>query len=162
VGTRQRFAVPDGWVARGFRFEVEATSSMQRSRIAQHFGARRFAYNWALAQVKANLDARKADPAVAPLAWDFYQLRKAWNQAKEEVAPWWRCASKEAYACGIADLVVALCNWQTPRRAAATASGRVCGSDSPGSRHGAVIAAGCGSPRVRCGWSLIAATSCCR
>jgi putative transposase len=111
VGTRQRFVVPDGWVARGFRFEVEATSPAQPGRIAQAFGSRRFAYNWALAQVKANLDARNADPAVPVLAWDFYQLRKAWNQAKDQVAPWWRCASKEAYASGIADLVQALRNW---------------------------------------------------
>jgi len=70
--------------------------------IAQHFGARRFAYNWALAQVKANLDARAADPSVSPLAWTLPTPRKAWNQAKAEVAPWWPCCSKEAYACGIA------------------------------------------------------------
>jgi putative transposase len=111
MGIRQRFAIPDGVVARGFRFEVEPTSPGQPERIAQAFGGRRFAYNWALAQVKANLDARKADPAVAPLTWDFYALRKAWNQAKDEVAPWWRRSSKEVYASGIADLVQALHNW---------------------------------------------------
>jgi putative transposase len=107
----QRFEIPAGYVACGFRFEVEPTSAGQPERIAQAFGSRSFAYNWALAQVKANLDARKADPTVAPLAWNLYALRKAWNQAKDEVAPWWRCASKEAYASGIADLVVALGNW---------------------------------------------------
>jgi hypothetical protein len=48
IGGRQPFAVPEGWVVRGFRFEVEPTSSGQWARIAQHFGARRFAYNWAL------------------------------------------------------------------------------------------------------------------
>ena len=48
---RQRFAIPEGWVARGFRFEVEPTTPEQLARIAQHFGARRFAYNWTLAQV---------------------------------------------------------------------------------------------------------------
>jgi transposase len=108
---RRRFQVPDGWVTRGWRFEVEPTSPQQRSAIAQHLGARRFAYNWALAQIKANLDARAADPAIVPLAWDFYDLRRAWNQAKHQVAPWWRKCSKEAYASGIADLVTALHNW---------------------------------------------------
>jgi putative transposase len=108
---RQRFAVPDGFIARGFRFEVEPTSPEQPARVAQAFGGRRFAYNWALAEVKANLEARKADPAVPPLWWNFYELRRRWNRAKDEVAPWWRCASKEAYASGIADLVVALGNW---------------------------------------------------
>jgi putative transposase len=112
---RRRFQVPEGWVARGWRFEVEATTSQQRSAIAQHFGARRFAYNWALAQVKANLEARAADPAIVPLAWNFYELRRAWSQAKHQVAPWWRHCSKEAYACGIADLVTALHNWSASK-----------------------------------------------
>ena len=124
MGTRQRFAIPDGWVARGFRFEVEPTSAEQPGRIAQAFGSRRFAYNWALAQVKANLDARTTDPAVPLLAWNFYELRRAWNQAKDAVAPWWRCSSKEAYASGIADLVVALHNW-SDSKAGRRAGGRV-------------------------------------
>ena len=115
IGGRQPFAVPDGWVARGFRFEVEPTSSGQLALIRQHFGARRFAYNWTLAQVKANLDARAADTHVAPLAWNLPALRKQWNQAKHEVAPWWRNCSKEAYASGIADLVAALANWSDSR-----------------------------------------------
>ena len=111
MGGRQVFEVPDGWVARGFVFEVETTRLEQPVQIAQAFGARRYAYNWALAQVKANLDARAADPSVPPLAWNFYELRKAWNQAKQELAPWWRCTSKEAYASGIADLITGLHNW---------------------------------------------------
>jgi putative transposase len=102
---------PEGWIVRGFHFEVEPTTPEQPGQIAESFGGRRFAYNWALAQVKANLDARKAEPAIAPLAWNFYALRRAWNQAKHQVAPWWRCSSKEVYASGIADLVVALGNW---------------------------------------------------
>src|SRR6266498_1414483 len=112
MGAGRRFAIPDGWVARGFRFEVEPTSPEQPARIAQHFGARRHAHNWALEQVRSNLEARRADPAVPPLAWNFYELRRTWNQAKHQVAPWWRACSKESYASGIADLVQALGNWQ--------------------------------------------------
>jgi putative transposase len=112
IGSRQQpFAIPQGWVARGFRFEVQPTTSGQPALIRQHFGARRFAYNWALSQVKANLDARAADPAVPPLAWNLPVLRKQWNQTKHEVAPWWRGCSKEAYASGIADLVQGLRSW---------------------------------------------------
>ena len=81
MGVRQVFAVPDGWVVRGFLFEVETTRLEQPAQILQAFGARRYAHNWALAQVKANLDARAADPSVPPLAWNFSELRKAWNQA---------------------------------------------------------------------------------
>ncbi len=116
TGGWPHYQVPEGWVARGWRFEVETTNLAQRPRIAQHFGARRFAYNWALAQVKANLDARAADPSLPSLAWTLPTLRKAWNQAKAEVAPWWPCCSKEAYACGIADLVAALHAWSASRQ----------------------------------------------
>ncbi len=111
MGARQQFEIPQGWVARGFRFEVEATTATQQELIRQHFGARRFAHNWALAQVRANLDARAVDPAVPALGWSLPALRKAWNQAKQQVAPWWRECSKEAYSSGIADLVAALHGW---------------------------------------------------
>jgi putative transposase len=116
MGGWPRYEVPEGWVARSWRFEVETTTSAQRPLIAQHFGARRFAYNWALAQVKANLDVRAADPSVPPLAWTLPTLRKAWNQAKAEVAPWWPSCSKEAYGCGIADLVAGLHAWSASKR----------------------------------------------
>jgi len=111
MGARRRFELPDGWVARGFRFEVEPTTPAQWSRIAQQFGGRRYAHNWALAQVKANLDARKADPTVPLLAWNLPAIRREWNLAKQEVAPWWRACSKESFSSGIADLVAALHNW---------------------------------------------------
>jgi hypothetical protein len=148
-GGRRRFAIPEGWVARGWRFEVEPTTPHQRSAIAQHFGARRFAYNWALARVKANLDARAADPTVPALAWNIPTIRRDWNQAKHQVAPWWRQCSKEAYACGIADLVAALHNWAVqlmPNMAAAAASGW----GSRGSRPDTVTAAGSASAPARC------------
>jgi putative transposase len=107
----KRFVIPQGWVARGWCFEAEPTTPQQEEVIGRHFGARRFAYNWALAQVKANLDAREADPTVSPLRWSLYDLRRGWNQTKHQVAPWWRECSKEAYACGIADCIRALHNW---------------------------------------------------
>jgi putative transposase len=133
MGPRRRFAIPDGWVARGFRFEVEPTSPEQPARIAQQFGGRRYAHNWALAQVKANLDARAADPTVPPLAWNFYQLRRQWNQAKGEVAPWWPTCSKEAFSSGIADLVAALHAWSDAK--AGRRAGRRVGFPRFKSRH---------------------------
>jgi putative transposase len=116
MGGWPRYQVPEGWMARGWRFEVETTTPAQGPVIAQHFGGRRFAYNWALAQVKGNLDARAADPSVPPLAWSLPTLRKAWNQAKAEVAPWWPSCSKEAYGSGIADLVSALRAWSASKQ----------------------------------------------
>ena len=116
MGGWPAYRVPQGWVARGWRFEVETITPVQRPLIAQHFGARRFAYNWALAQVKANLDARAADASIPPLTWTLPTLRKAWNQAKDEVAPWWPCCSKEAYSSGITDLVTALHAWSASKQ----------------------------------------------
>jgi len=33
MGARQQFEIPQGWVARGFRFEVEATTAEQQELI---------------------------------------------------------------------------------------------------------------------------------
>jgi putative transposase len=107
------FEIPDGWIARGFTFEVAwPTDPVARARIRSHFGARRFAYNWALAQVKADLDAKKLDPTHTSVPWNLYALRKRFNAEKATVAPWWKENSKEAYATGIADLCTALKNWK--------------------------------------------------
>jgi len=109
--------VPSGWVVTGATFEVEWPREPEcRSRIWSHFGARRFAKNWALAQVKADLDARKKDPSHASVPWTLEALRKRWNQVKREVAPWWAENSKECYSAGIADAVAALDNWSKSKR----------------------------------------------
>jgi putative transposase len=66
------FEIPDGLVARGFTFEVSwPTDPVARARVRSHFGARRFAYNWALAQVKADLDERKLDPTHQSVPWNL-------------------------------------------------------------------------------------------
>ena len=107
---------PDGWVARGFVFEVAWPADPEAvARIHPHLGARRFACNWALARVKADLDAKKLDPAHESVPWNLDALRKQFNVEKHAVAPWWRESSKEAYATGIADLCVALKNWSESR-----------------------------------------------
>jgi putative transposase len=111
--TKEKFAIPEGWIARGFMFEVTwPTGHEAVSKVRSHFGARRFADNWALGQVKADMDAKKADPAHESVRWDLYSLRKCFNAEKATVAPWWRENSKEAYSSGIADLCIALKNWQ--------------------------------------------------
>ncbi len=107
-----KFAILDGWIARGFTFEVTwPTAPEAASRVRSHFGARRFAYNWALGQVKADMDAKGADPTHESVPWNLYALRKRFNAEKTTVAPWWGENSKEAYATGIADLCTALKNW---------------------------------------------------
>jgi putative transposase len=104
--------VPSGWVVTGAAFEVEWPKEPERQLLIwSHFGARRFAKNWALAQVKADLDAKKEHPHHVQVPWTLKALRKRWNQAKDEVAPWWAGNSKECDSAGIADALQALWNW---------------------------------------------------
>jgi putative transposase len=108
--------LPSGWMVTAAKFEVawpcdEEWASLVRS----HFGARRKAFNWGLDRVKADLDAGKADPGHASVGWDLGSLRKAWNRAKGEVAPWWAANSKECYSSGLADLAQALGNWSASK-----------------------------------------------
>ncbi len=109
---RTKFEIPDGWIARGFMFEVSWPDDPESaSSIRSQFGGRRFAYNWALAQVKADMDAKKVDPSHTSVPWNLYALRKRFNAEKPTIAQWWEANSKEAYSTGIADLCVALKNW---------------------------------------------------
>lgn len=108
--------LPTGWAVTGAKFEVEWPTDPDRAALVRsHFGARRKAFNWGLAQVKSDLDMRKADPAHESVGWDLGSLRWAWNRAKDEVAPWWAANSKECYSSGLADLARALENWKASK-----------------------------------------------
>ena len=109
-------------VVQAYRFALDP-SPAQEAALRSHCGAQRFAFNWGLARVKANLGQREAErnygvpeelltPAVS---WSAWSLRKDFNAVKREVAPWWAENSKEAYASGLANLTAALGNWATSR-----------------------------------------------
>jgi putative transposase len=49
------------------------------------------------------------------VAWDLGSLRRVWNRAKGQVAPWWAQNSKEAYSAGLADLAQALSAWSASK-----------------------------------------------
>jgi putative transposase len=82
------------------------------------------AFNWGLALVKVNLSQREAERTYGmatqdltpSISWSLYSLRKAWNAAKDTVAPWWRECSKEAFNTGLDALACALKNWGDSRR----------------------------------------------
>jgi IS605 OrfB family transposase len=109
-------------VAQAYRFALDPTPAQERD-LASHSGAARFAYNWALAAVKANLDQRQAErcydideDALTPvLGWSLPALRRSWNQAKPQVAPWWRECSKEAFNTGLDAVARGLKNWSDSR-----------------------------------------------
>jgi putative transposase len=101
-------------VTQAYRFALDPTPRQRRA-LASHCGAARVAYNWGLALVKARLDQRQADPSV-PLPWTLLDLRREWNRAKDQAAPWWGENSKEAYSSGLDGLARALKNWSDSRR----------------------------------------------
>ncbi|MGH3470330.1 MAG: RNA-guided endonuclease TnpB family protein, partial [Thermocrispum sp.] len=107
---------------RAYLFALDPTDA-QTDAMRSHCGAQRVAYNWCLAQVKANWAQRAAeqtygltgDQLTPWINTSAYSLRKAWNAAKAQVAPWWAENSKEAYACGCANLATALGNRKAGR-----------------------------------------------
>jgi putative transposase len=101
-------------VMQAYRFALDPTPAQRRA-LASHCGAARFAYNWGLAFVKARLDARATDPGLT-VPWTLPALRREWNQAKAEVAPWWAENSKEAYSSGLDALARALTNFSDSKQ----------------------------------------------
>lgn len=101
-------------VRQAYRFALDPTPAHQR-RLSSHAGAARFAYNWGLALVKERLDRRAAGEDVqAP--WTLAALRREWNLAKGEAAPWWPENSKEAYSAGLGALADGLRAWSQSRQ----------------------------------------------
>jgi IS605 OrfB family transposase len=106
-------------VNQAYRFALDPNAA-QLAALASHAGASRKAFNWALALVKTQMDQRAAektyglvgDQLTPSVSWTMPSLRKAWNEAKGDVAPWWAENSKEAYAAGIRNLVRGLDAWR--------------------------------------------------
>lgn len=115
-----------------YRFALDLTPGQERD-VYAHAGAARVAHNWALVRVKAVMEQRAAertygvpDELLTPsLSWSLPALRKAWNAAKADVAPWWREVSKEAFNTGLDGLARALKNWSDSRKG--TRAGRAVG-----------------------------------
>ena len=104
------------------RFALDPTPIQDRL-LRSHCGGARVAFNWGLAHVKAVMGQREAEatygisrqdltPAVS---WSLYSLRKDWNTAKGDVAPWWGECSKEAFNTGLDGLARSLKNWGDSR-----------------------------------------------
>jgi putative transposase len=110
----RKFAVAAGMVVKGWTVRLESAPG-QAAQWRRDCGARRFAYNWAVTEMGEAFDHGHATGEWDSAIWSAYSLRKRWNQAKGEVAPWWAENSKEAYSTGIADAVTALRNWQESR-----------------------------------------------
>jgi putative transposase len=157
------FEIPDGWCVQAFRFTLDPTEDQARS-LARHFGARRKAYNWTVATLKADIGAWRVT-GIETAKPSLRALRKRWNSVKSDIcvnaetgAVWWPECSKEAYPGGIAGAVDAYWNWQTSRSGKRAGNG----SGSRGSSARAATRIGCVSPPARCASNRIAGISRCR
>ena len=92
-----------------YRFALDPTPR-QQDRLASAVGGARFAYNWGLELVKRRLDERAVGQDVQ-VPWTLAALRREWNRAKHQAAPWWADNSKEAYSSGLDALARALKNF---------------------------------------------------
>jgi putative transposase len=96
-------------VVQAYRFALDPTPA-QSAALASHCGAARVADNWGLELVKVRLNQRLANPGVE-VPWTLPTLRKEWNRAKQDVAPWWTENFMEAYSSGLDGLARALKNF---------------------------------------------------
>jgi len=96
-------------VIQAYRYALDPTPKQQRA-LASHCRAARFAFNWGLALVKDRMDARQAGDEV-DVPWTLPRLRREWNLAKSDAAPWWEENSKEAYSSGLDSLARAFKNY---------------------------------------------------
>jgi putative transposase len=96
-------------VHQAYRFALDPTPRQQGA-LASATGAARFAHNWGLELVKQRLDERGGGAQVE-VPWTLAALRREWNRAKHQVAPWWPENSKECYSSGLDGLARGLKNW---------------------------------------------------
>lgn len=140
-------------VHQAYRYALDPTPG-QTAALVSHCGAGRFAFNWGLARVKAAIDQRLAeesygvaDEMLTEMPWSLYALRRAWNTAKQSVAPWWRDNSKEAYNSGLDGLARALANWSASRTGKRV--GRPAGFPTFRSKHRARLSCRFTTGRIR-------------
>jgi putative transposase len=101
-------------VMQAYRFALDPTPRQRRA-LASHCGAARVAYNWGLELVTGRLAQRRAGEAVE-VPWTLPELRREWNRARDQVAPWWAENSKEAYDSGLNGLARALKNFSDSKQ----------------------------------------------
>jgi len=130
-------------VTQAYRYALDPTRDQVQA-LLSHCGAARFTFNWALATVKAALSQREAEKTytiatewLTEVPWNLYALRRAWNLAKDQVAPWWRENSKEAYNSGLDGVARALRNFSDSR--SGRRAGKTVGFPRFKSKHRAVL-----------------------
>ena len=109
----RRYKPEPGHNLQAFCFALDPTSE-QAASLRRHFGARRFAYNWAVRYIKDGIDAYHKGE-VSGAAPSLALLRREWNGCIREVASWWPEVSKECFSSGISGAVDGYWAWVDSR-----------------------------------------------
>ncbi len=111
-----------GHVTRAFEVVLDPSPSQQRW-LRSYVGSMRAAYNWALAEVRDNLEVRRAerdrgvpeDELTPALSWSAFSIAKRWRAVRDEVHPWHRDVSIHAFETGLNNAALALKNFSESR-----------------------------------------------
>jgi len=115
-------AAERGHVTRAIEVVLDPSPSQQRW-LRSYVGSMRAAYNWALAEVRDNLEVRRTerdrgvpeDELTPALSWSRESLIARWRQVRDEVHPWHRDVSIHAFRTGIDNAALALKNYSESR-----------------------------------------------
>jgi putative transposase len=113
----------------------------QAQLLRSYCGASRFAYNWAIAMAKENLETRSMERTsgtneaqlTKSFNWSPFILTPLWNAEKDEVAPWHRDVTKHAFRSGVTNASVALKNFNESKNGGR--QGRLVGFPTFKNRH---------------------------
>ena len=95
---------------KGIKVTLDPTPRQARL-LASNAGAARFVFNLGLMHVKSQLNGLTSCEGKGKADWSMPALRRWWNEWKQELAPWWRENSKEAYTSGLQSLANAFANY---------------------------------------------------
>lgn len=95
---------------KGIKVTLDPTPRQARL-LASNAGAARFVFNLGLMHVKSQLNGLTSCGGKGKADWSMPALRRWWNEWKQELAPWWRENSKEAYTSGLQSLANAFANY---------------------------------------------------
>lgn len=111
-----------GHVTRAVEVVLDPSPSQQRW-LRSYAGSMRAAYNWALAEVRGNLDVRAEertrglteDELTPALSWSRAALTARWREVRDEIHPWHRDVSIHAFRTGLDNAALALKNFSESR-----------------------------------------------
>ena len=109
----QMFAIPEGWVAKGYTFGVQWPKDRGAAKVRSHFGARRFRLQLGSEPGEVRAGRPQGRPrSMSRWAGTCTPSASSGTQRNWSLPPWWAENSNEADATGITDLCVALKNWR--------------------------------------------------